>query len=203
MTPCCEDIFYIAKVTPFIDNHRAETNVSQQGDGLKFPMAFSTFVKCCSTPVKSGHNPNRLFPTSFELICRTKNNFNEIYTWGVKLRTQIVWHVSRIFLFCKKKSARMGFVWSGNSQKWSYHKVKKRWVLIHFPRKNGENAERCHTKNLFSYQLLPSPLPDIHCGVRLSQKMSDTWTLNHVKICHCRNAKFPLQWRAQQHSCYE
>ena len=74
-------LFYIAKVTPFINNHRAEINVSQQGDRPKFPMAFSTFVKWCSIQVKSGHKPNIPFFTFVELICRTKTIFNEIYTW--------------------------------------------------------------------------------------------------------------------------
>ena len=63
--------FLHVKVTPFIDNHRAEINVCQQGDRPKFPMAFSTFVKWCSIQVK----------TFVELICRTKSIFNEIYTW--------------------------------------------------------------------------------------------------------------------------
>ena len=166
-------------------------------------MAFSTFVKCCSTPVKSGHNPKRPFSTLFALICRTKNNFNEIYTWAWSLGQKSCGMSPGFFCFAKRSQLEWDLYGVVIVKNLSYHKVKKRRVLIHFPRKNVENAERCHTKNLFSYQLLPSPWPDIHCGVRLSQKMSDTWTLNHVKICHCCNAKFPLQWRAQQHSCYE
>ena len=53
--------FFILKVTPFIHNHRANVNVSRKGNRMKCPMASSIFLKHCSTPVKSGQNPNRLF----------------------------------------------------------------------------------------------------------------------------------------------
>ena len=53
--------FFILKVTPFIHKYRANINVSRKGNRMKCPMASSIFLKHCSTPVKSGQNPNRLF----------------------------------------------------------------------------------------------------------------------------------------------
>ena len=75
-----QTLFFIRKVTPFIPNHNAKINVSRKGDRIKFPMAFSSFLKYCSTPVNSGHNTNISFLTFCEIISRTQNNFHEIYT---------------------------------------------------------------------------------------------------------------------------